>query len=113
MENEFKITFPGATSAEANRYAGELRDVLRNADRDISVEQKRERPDTQDFGATLVIILGTASVTAIAKGVQSWLARTSGARIEISADGRVIAENLDSKDAAKVVEAVFKAKGKA
>jgi hypothetical protein len=111
MPDELKITFPGATSAEANRFAGELRDVLRGVDRNVSVDRIRDRPDTQDFGATLVLVLGTASATAIAKGLQSWLARTNGARIQISRDGTVIAQNIESKDAAKIAEVVFKMKG--
>ena len=79
--------------------------TIREVDRHLKVEQSRDRQDTMDFGATLVIVLGTASVTALAKGVAAWLARHSGARIEINADGTVIASNLDSGDATKIAEA--------
>ncbi len=101
----FIITFPGASVAEANRYAADLGAALREIDREIAVEQRRDREDTQDFGATLAIILGTAAATAIAKGVAAWLARHSGAKIQISADGTVLASNLDSGDAARIAEA--------
>jgi len=104
-ESPFVITFPGASTAEANRYAAELATALRETDQELCVEQERDRPDTQDFGATLAIVLGTASVTALAKGVASWLARHSGAKIQISSDGAVIASNLDSRDAARIAEA--------
>lgn len=104
-ESPFVITFPGASTAEANRYAAELAVALREVDQELRVEQERDRPDTQDFGATLLIVLGTASVTALAKGVASWLARHSGSRIQINSDGSVIASNLDSGDAARIAEA--------
>jgi hypothetical protein len=103
----FIISFPGTSTAEANRLAAGLASAIRDAHRDVKVEQKRDQPDTQDFGATLAVILGTASVTAVAKGVEAWLARHSGAKIQINKDGSVIASNLDSRDAARIAE-VFK-----
>jgi len=106
----FIITFPGASVAEANRYAADLAAVLREIDPEIAVEQRRDREDTQDFGATLAIILGTAAATAVAKGVAAWLARHSGAKIQIGADGSVLASNLDSRDAARIAEAFSRRK---
>lgn len=104
-ESPFTIKFPSASTAEANRYAADLAATLREVDRNLKVEQTRDRPDTQDFGATLVVLLGTASVTAVAQGVATWLARHSGAKIQINADGSVIASNLESGDAARIAEA--------
>jgi Effector Associated Constant Component 1 len=105
MGSPFIISFPGSSTAEANRFASGLATAIREAERDVSVEQKRDRPDSQDAGATLVLVLGTAAATAVAKGVEAWLARHSGAKIQISKDGSVIASNLDSRDAARIAEA--------
>lgn len=104
-EPRFVIKFPGASTADANRFAADLARTIRDSDRQVAVEQHREKDDTLDFGATLVIVLGTASVTALAKGISAWLQRHSGARIEINADGSVIASNLESGDAARIAEA--------
>lgn len=101
----FIITFPEASCAEANKYAGDLAATLRDLKEGVAVEQRRDREDTQDLGATLAIVLGTASVTAIANGIASWLMRHSGARIQITSKGNVIAKNLDSRDAARIAEA--------
>ena len=109
-ESPFVITFPNTSTAEANRYAADLASTLRELDSQLKVDQQRERPDTQDCGATLAIILGTASVTAIAKGISAWLARHSGAKIQINADGSVVASNLDSRDAARIAEALQRSK---
>jgi hypothetical protein len=109
-DSPFTLSFPGATAAEANRYASELAAVIRDADRDVKVEQKRDRPDTQDLGILLQIILTSASTIAIARGISSWLARHSGAKIQIDKDGAVVASNLDSRDAARIAEAFNKRK---
>lgn len=105
-DSRFRLTFPGASTADANRYAADLAGELRQVDEELTVEQARERADTQDFGATLILILGTASVTAIAKGISAWMARHSGAEIHIDADG-VQGKNLDSRDAARIAEAFY------
>jgi hypothetical protein len=109
-ESPFIITFPGTSAAEANRFATDLAITLREIDEQVTVEQQRDRQGTQDFGVTLAIILGTASVTAVARGVAAWLARHSGAKIEINAAGTVIASNLDSRDAARIAEAFSRPK---
>jgi outer membrane lipoprotein SlyB len=72
------------------------------------VERLRERADTQDFGASLAVILGTTAVTALAKGIAAWLARNSGAKIEIRREGEVVmtASHLDSADVPKLAEAL-------
>jgi len=101
----FTVRFPNVSAADANRYAVDLSETLRELERGIVVEQRRDRSETQDFGATLTIVLGTASVTAVANGIAAWLRRNSGARIEIDSRGAVVARNLDSRDAAKIAAA--------
>ena len=101
----FIITFPGASSADANVYAADLTTTLHRIDEEIQVSQDRDRLDTQDYGTIVQVVLGAASVTAIAKGLAAWLARHSGARIQISVDGSVVATNLESCDAARIAEA--------
>ena len=102
------ITFPGASTAEGNRFAGSLADALRDVDPEIVVDRRRERADTQDFGATLAVVLATTAATALAKGIAAWLARNSGAHVEIRRQGKVVlvASHLDSKDAARITEAL-------
>jgi hypothetical protein len=101
------FSFPDASAAEGNRLAANLADALRDVDPGITVDRRREQADTQDFGATLAVVLGTAAATALARGIASWLARNSGARIEIKRNGEVIlsASHLDSKDVPRIAEA--------
>lgn len=101
------VAFPDATAAEGNRFANSLADILQDVDPNIVVDRQRERSETQDFGASLAVILGTAAATAVAKGIATWLARNSGARIEIRRKGKVVltATHLDSKDVPRIAEA--------
>jgi hypothetical protein len=102
------VAFLHASAAEGNRLASSLQDCLRDTDPDITVTREREQPDTQDFGASLALILGSASVTAIAKGIATWLARNSGAQIEIRRNGELVlrATHLESPDIARIAEAL-------
>jgi len=102
------LRFADTSVAEGNRLAASLADALRDCDPAVRVDRERERADTQDFGASLSIILGTAAVNALAKGIASWLQRNSGARIEIRRDNNVVltATRLDSGDVPKIAEAL-------
>jgi len=106
MSSEFSIAFPGVSQGKANRYAESLSSALRETYSDVRIERRRTREDTQDFGASLSLILGTAAATEIAKGIAAWLKRNSGARIEISADGRVLAENLGENEAPEIARVI-------
>jgi Effector Associated Constant Component 1 len=107
VEETVTLSFTDATPDEGNRYAKDLRDFLVDADPHLRVAQRRERDDAQDFGATLVLVLGTTAVSTLAGGIAVWLRRNSGARITLkNAKGELLAEGLDSKDAARIVEAL-------
>ena len=102
------ISFADASTAEGNRLASTLADTIRDIDPGIVVNRQRERSDTQDFGASLAVVVGTAAATALAKGIAAWLARNSGVRIEIRRKGKVVlvATHLDSKDVPRIAEAL-------
>jgi hypothetical protein len=99
------IRFPEATSDEANKYAPSLVEDLREV-KDVKAETQRGESEAQDFGATIVLILGTASVTAIARGIEKWLARNGTSVIIEDEHGRVILNNVQSKDAAAIAKAL-------
>jgi len=108
MPKDLLLSFADSSTADGNRFAASLAEALRDVDNSVVVNRVRERSDTQDFGASLAVVLGTAAATAIAKGIAAWLARNSGARIEIRRRGKVIlvASHLDSKDVPRLAEAL-------
>ena len=109
------FTFPDVTADVANVYAEDLQraleDTLAAGDR---VERRRTRADSQDFGATLVLVLGTTAVTAIAEGVKMWLARNSGAAIDVTVGGSrkvtLHGRNLDSQAVQALASAIASAR---
>lgn len=110
LDIDIEILFDNATSAQSNVWAQDLKEDLIQAVPSAELSTKRERPDSQDFGGTLVLALGTPVAIIAAKAISTWLRRNSGATITIKASGEVIARNLDSSDAAKIAEAIARAK---
>lgn len=110
-EQTYYFTFDEVSPADANRYAEELGELLRNASPDVSVERKRENPLTQDFGATLVLILGTPAVVTVARVIGNWLALRRGT-ISIQRENgeitKITATNLTNEAQLKVLEILTK-----
>lgn len=103
------ITFERMTPADANRYAEELRNALLDATTDITVQRKRENPQTQDFGSTLVLILGTPALSAVVTAVSQWLLRRRNASLTWkTADGEVIVQNINSQNACELARKLLK-----
>jgi hypothetical protein len=106
IEHRLTLSFEGtADVAEANRFAAELAERLRDADEPIDVRETRADPSAQDFGSTLVLLLAAPAVVALAKGVTAWLAMRPNAKVTLKGkDGTVIASGLTSADARAVIE---------
>lgn len=110
-QQSYRITFHDILPSDANRYADELREILRDASPYVDVERKRETPSTQDFGTTLVLVLGTPAVAAIAKAIGNCLALRRGT-ISIEAENGAITKitgtNLTNEAQLKVLEIMTK-----
>jgi len=107
MDQEtYTITFDNVSEADADRYAAELRNFLLDAAPDIEVERRREDPYTQDFGATLILILGAPAIVAAVNKLGDWLALRNKASITVRCkEGReVIATNITAREVSKLAE---------
>ncbi len=60
---------------------------------------KKIDDSTLDLGSIVSIVVGSASLSAIGKGIEAWLAKRHDSKITIKKDGDVIAENVSSEDA--------------
>lgn len=99
------IAFDNVSGAEASYFANELRDVLLDTIPDVEVDLRRDNPSTQDFGATLVLVLGAPAVVATAKAMGDWLILHRRSEITIkTVTGEIIGTNLTGKDAVKLAE---------
>lgn len=102
-QQTYMVTFEGVSPAEAQRYAEELRNALLDATPDITVHRSRESSLTQDFGASLILILGTPAVVAVVKAVADWLTLRHRASLTLkTADGELMVQNITSKNAAEL-----------
>lgn len=83
-KNEFTLTFEGLDGPQANVAAQSLKDALTVLGKsDLSVTTKKERANTQDFGATLVLVFGTPFAIAVAKGIADWIRQRPDTKISI------------------------------
>ena len=104
-QQTYIVTFEGVPLADAHRYAEELRNALLDATPDLTVQRRRENPLTQDFGATLVLTLGTPAVVAVVTAVGNWLKlRNSASLTWKTADGHMIVQNITSKNATELAQ---------
>jgi hypothetical protein len=108
MDQKLALTFPGTTKDRANILAVDLRKELKRLNSSLSVEKQREDETAQDFGATLAVIVTSAAVTALAKGIANFIAK-HGTKISIKVGEDVIeASGIESKDAAAIMSAMEK-----
>jgi hypothetical protein len=103
-QQTYIIKFDGVSVADANRYADELRNVLLDATPDITVHRRRDDPHTQDFGATLILILGTPAVASVVTAVGNWLQLRNASLTFETPEKRVIIQNITSKNATMLAE---------
>jgi hypothetical protein len=111
-KNEFTLSFEGLDGAEGNNAAQSLKDTIVDlGERDLSVTIKKDRESTQDFGATLVLVLGTQAAIAIASGIAAWMRRRADMTTVIIRDkhgNEVLKYNGEAKYLDKLI-AVLKA----
>jgi hypothetical protein len=104
-EQIFIVTIEEESPATIQRYAMELRNFILDASSDITVERRRENTLTQDFGATLVLTLGTPAVVAMVTAVGNWLKLRNSASLNWkTADGHMIVQNITSKNATELAQ---------
>jgi hypothetical protein len=107
-EQTYIITFDDLPAADANRYAEELRQALLDASPVVEVQRQREDHSTQDFGATLVLLLTAPATGAIINAISNWLTLRNRASVSIrTADGEIVVQNISSKNAVELANTSF------
>lgn len=105
----FHVDFEGLTPAEANLAALELQSIIEaRVPLETDVEIVKANPGTQDFGATLVIVLGTPVARMLAIAIRDYVAKR-GSRVVIKTPaGEVVAtgDAATNIDIQRTVEAM-------
>jgi hypothetical protein len=104
-----ELRFEGVDVSEAGIRAKILGDEIRYAGDVDSIEVKKDDPTAMDFGATLILVLGTPAVIALAKGIQAFLVRVGGT-VTITSDGGIVTQGISGSDVAAIAAALSKKK---
>jgi len=105
---EIHLTFPNMPQNKANQLAQELLGYL-NTNTTEKGSITKEKDNTQDFGATLVLVLGTGSAIALARGIADWMRKKPETAITVKTkDGEVVVQNVRSGNAREVLETALK-----
>jgi hypothetical protein len=109
-QQRYIITFENGSVADANRWANELKETILDAPTsDVEVEQQRDNLYSLDFGATLLLVLGTPAIMVVAKAVGNWLQRRQSASLTFKRpEGDVIATGINNKTVVKLTELLLK-----
>ena len=106
MSNRLQISFDDVELGRANQLASSLRAALEEEADGCEVSVVRSEAGTMDFGSTLVLVLGSCTLQALATGVANWLAMKPEAAITLRDErGTVIATGLRSRDVLGVLRA--------
>ena len=110
-QQNYLIAFENVSPADANRYADELSNALLDASADIDVQRRRDNPHAQDFGTTLVLLLGTPAAVALAKTITTvignWLQLRQGQGVSVTvkiADRQISIKNMTGEQATQLVQ---------
>lgn len=104
-EQTYIITFDEVSAADASRYAEELRQALLDASPDVEVHRQCDDPRAQDFGTTLVLLLGTPAIGTIVKAIGNWLASRNRASITVKrANEEIVVTNITSEKAGELAQ---------
>lgn len=107
MTQQFILRFDNASVADQNRFADDLLNALMDAHPEVTADRKRENIAAQDFGGTLVLVLGTPAIVAVAHALKNWLSRNNAASVSIETPtGRLVAKNLESRDVTAIIKAL-------
>jgi GGDEF domain-containing protein len=107
-KNEFIVSFPDVSGADADRLAESLRVALLEAHAEIEADRRRVDSSSMSFGSELAIVLSAPAAIAAARALSAWAMRSNVARIIIkNASGAVLmeAKGMRSPDVPELVKA--------
>lgn len=83
MAEHIEIQFPDAGPAAAGQLADDLAERLRELDETGSVTIEKASPDSMELGSIVLLVLGTASATSVARGIGDWIRKRGDPALRI------------------------------
>ena len=103
MVIEFPDHSPDVRERLANDLAKEIKRSVKDEGRFVEPSVERSDQEAQDFGATLVLVLGTPAITILAKTILEWVKLSNASTIALNG---VHIDKVRSQDLAAVVAAL-------
>jgi hypothetical protein len=110
MPASVRLILLGGPDWDSDTLADELLGVV-NASEDVkAASRETDGSGKQDAGVIIGVILASASVTALARGIADWIRSKNGAKVKVTCpDGTMIAaETIDGTTAVAVIERALK-----
>ncbi|QHI35135.1 hypothetical protein IMCC3317_04810 [Kordia antarctica] len=97
-EQKTLISFDNVSFRDKQVLANELANILSKS-ADLQNELLKERPNTQDAGTIIAVILGAPAVVAVSKGIVNWLIKHREVKLTFKkGDSEFHVENISSND---------------
>ncbi|MFF0488350.1 hypothetical protein ACFYTQ_04935 [Nocardia sp. NPDC004068] len=106
-DHSITFSFADTDASEADALAGDLTESLREQLPEVSVTRTRTDKQNQDFGATVVAIVGAPFMAKLAGGIAKWLARRSDAKLHmrrVDMDGKEVEVSVNGRLGARQTE---------
>jgi len=109
MSEKFLLSIQADTERDADSLTSNLTAYLQalQFEETPTLERIKSDPKTMDMGATLAIILGSTSITLLARGLADWIGKNPKARITVkyTESGLTFsADGVTSRDTLKLAE---------
>jgi hypothetical protein len=93
---------------QASGLAAELREFILDEDPDLQITPFRSDPEAQDLGASLLLVLASPAVVALARGIAKWIGKRSAAGVVVrNGDRTMEVSGIRGSDATKLAEQVL------
>jgi hypothetical protein len=89
---KFEIQFPETPPVDAGRLAQDLVDLIQG-EAGVEAHTARSSKDAMDLGTTVVLVLGTPAVLALAKGIADWIRKKGDPQLVIKKGDQEITVN--------------------
>jgi len=102
---ELTIEFPDSAAADASRLAEDLARHVSTTIDGVKAEVASGSTDAMDFGATVVIVLGTPSIVYLAKGIADWIQRKGDPALVIKRgrESIIVKDGLDQATKREII----------
>ncbi|MBC8120277.1 MAG: hypothetical protein H7Y22_00385 [Gemmatimonadaceae bacterium] len=110
MSASIRLTLESGLNEDSDTLTDELLGIISNSENVQSASRTTNGLGKQDAGVIIGVILASAAVTELARGIADWIRAKNGAKVTVTyPDGPTVsAETIDANTALNVIEMALK-----